>query len=625
MIMKKAVQRRAATVGSDQMVDRARFSRWRAGTLILVHVLIAGHILHWLICGRTLAPLEFNEVMHTLELGIITAGFLFMSTTMLATLIFGRFFCSWGCHVLALQDLCAWGLARLGIRPKAIRSRTLLWVPAVVAGYMFVWPQLTRLWAGRPAPLMHVRTDQAGWASFVTENFWRNLPGPGVAMLTFGVVGFLIVYVLGSRSFCAYGCPYGAVFGLLDRLAPGRIRLKRGHSCDQCGVCTAVCKSHVRVHEEIARYGMIVDSACEKDLDCIAACPNRALGYAFGAPALLKSIRTDVPVRRTYDFSWAEEGLLLMVFAACLVVLRGLYDRVPFFLSIGAGSIAAYGVVILLRLFAWPDVSCVRRRLKQGGQLTASGIVFVAGMTVFALFMAHSAVIRLNAWRGRQIVNGLHASSAADMTRIDRAIRHLRISARWGLLPVDRNDYLLAQLYRRRSRPDQAEATLRQLLARNSEHFEARMELGDLLQQAGRHAEAIAEYERAVAAAPSSPHGRYQLAGALFAAGRPQEAIAQLRESLRNHPDFAAAHYELGALLVREGESEAGIAHLRRAIALDPGHADAHYNLSVALAMNGALAEAGREIELALELNPDDAQSQAFRQHLDRIQSGRAP
>jgi hypothetical protein len=28
----------------------------------------------------------------------------------LATLIFGRFVCGWGCHILALQDFCAWML-----------------------------------------------------------------------------------------------------------------------------------------------------------------------------------------------------------------------------------------------------------------------------------------------------------------------------------------------------------------------------------------------------------------------------------------------------------------------------------------------------------------------------------
>ncbi len=85
----------------------SRYGRWRAATLAGVYVLFALHIAHWKVAGKTLAPLELSEVMYTLELGIVTAGFLFMAAAFLSAAIFGRFFCSWGCHILALEDLCA--------------------------------------------------------------------------------------------------------------------------------------------------------------------------------------------------------------------------------------------------------------------------------------------------------------------------------------------------------------------------------------------------------------------------------------------------------------------------------------------------------------------------------------
>ena len=147
------------------------YSRWRAATLALVYLLITIHILHWKIAGRTLAPLELNEVMYTLELGILTAGFVFMAFAVLATMVFGRFFCSWGCHILALEDLCAWILGKMKIRPKPVRSRVLLWVPVIAMLYMFAWPQAARLAAGQQMPALHVRADAQGWASFVTTNF----------------------------------------------------------------------------------------------------------------------------------------------------------------------------------------------------------------------------------------------------------------------------------------------------------------------------------------------------------------------------------------------------------------------------------------------------------------------
>ena len=129
----------------------SKYGKWRALTLASVYVLMGIHIAHWKLNGTTLAPLELNEVMYTLELGIVTAGFLFMAVALLATLIFGRFFCSWGCHILALQDLCGWLLEKINVRPKPVRSRVLLLVPPAALFYMFVWPQILRLHEGRPA------------------------------------------------------------------------------------------------------------------------------------------------------------------------------------------------------------------------------------------------------------------------------------------------------------------------------------------------------------------------------------------------------------------------------------------------------------------------------------------
>jgi polyferredoxin len=213
------------------------YSRWRALTLSTVYLLFGLHMAHWYLNGTSLAPLELNEVMYTLELGIVTAGFLFMGVALVSVFIFGRFFCSWGCHILALEDLSAWLLSKVGIRPKAMRSRVLLLVPPLALFYMFVWPQILRIYKGEPLPRLYVATDAQGWASFVTTDFFRNLPGIWITVLTFVISGFIIVYFLGTRSFCRYACPYGALFALADRVAPGRIVAKGG--CEKCGQCTA--------------------------------------------------------------------------------------------------------------------------------------------------------------------------------------------------------------------------------------------------------------------------------------------------------------------------------------------------------------------------------------------------
>src|SRR5262249_30905594 len=151
-------------------------------------------------------------------------------------------FCGWGCHVVALQDLSAWLLGRVGLRPRPVRSRLLLLAPWVVAFDMFFQSQLERWWRG-----IDNRPIQP---AFTTTELWERFPGPLMGVLTFLVVGFLIVWWLGAKGFCNFGCPYGAFFAVADRFAVGKIRVT--DACDACGHCTSVCTSNVRVHEEVA-------------------------------------------------------------------------------------------------------------------------------------------------------------------------------------------------------------------------------------------------------------------------------------------------------------------------------------------------------------------------------------
>src|SRR5688572_7597246 len=109
--------------------------RWRALALGGVHVLILLHITHYLLYGRTLSPMEPSEAMYTLELGYVNTGALLLGLAIMTTVVFGRFFCGWACHLVALQDLCGFILRQLQIHPKPIRSRALGILPYVLAFY----------------------------------------------------------------------------------------------------------------------------------------------------------------------------------------------------------------------------------------------------------------------------------------------------------------------------------------------------------------------------------------------------------------------------------------------------------------------------------------------------------
>lgn len=472
-----------------------RFGRWRAGTLFAVYLAIGLHVAHWKISGRTLAPLELNEVMYTLELGVVTAGFLFMAALVLGTLIFGRFFCSWACHVLALQDLCAWLLQRVGIRPRPIRVRILRAVPVIAMLYMFVWPQIKRLTAawwpsagsivGTPPEFQwRVLGDASGWASFLTTDFTRNLPGPWIAVTTFLVCGFLVVYVLGSRSFCAYACPYGAVFALADRFAPGKIIL--AGECTACGLCTAACQSRVRVHEEVLRFGKVVDSSCLKDLDCVNVCPTKGLRWGFATPSLVKRARGTVRVRRPRDLSLREEIGLGVLFFGSFCILRGLYGTVPFLLALGASATASFVGVLVARVMRRRAAHLGGRELLRLGRVTGTGRVFLAAAGLLGVFLVHSGFIRYHELQSRNCFRAVQREDPrlpqSSVLR-DRLEHHLRIRERWGLVKPPQLVQQLAAFYLHLGPAESAERYLREMIAHDPADADARSRLEWLMAQ----------------------------------------------------------------------------------------------------------------------------------------------
>ncbi len=280
-------------------IRKSTAGRWRAAALLLLNLLMVAHVIQWWIMGKTISPIEPSETMHTLQRGAINAGFIFFSLAILATMIFGRFVCGWGCHILALQDFCGWMLKKIGLTPKPFRSRLLIYVPLIAALYMFVWPTAYRLFASPdPGPLIPKFTNH-----LVTTNFWETFPSVAVAIPFLLICGFLTVYFLGQKGFCTYACPYGGFFGLADKFSPGKIRVT--DACNQCGHCTATCTSNVLVHAEVREFKMVVDPGCMKCMDCISVCPNDALYFGFGKPTIAAPKSNAIP--RNYSLTWPEE------------------------------------------------------------------------------------------------------------------------------------------------------------------------------------------------------------------------------------------------------------------------------------------------------------------------------
>src|SRR4030095_1345893 len=330
------------------------------------------------------------ESMHTLQQGAINAGFIFFTLAILATLVFGRFVCGWGCHILALQDFCAWLLKKIGLTPKPFRSRLLVYVPLAGALYMFVWPTVYKAFFSQDqTPLIPNFSNH-----LVTNNFWETFPTVSVAIPFLFICGFMTVYFLGSKGFCTYACPYGGFFSLADKFSPGKIRVT--DACNQCGHCTATCTSNVLVHAEVKQFGMVVDPGCMKCMDCISVCPNDALYFGFGKP----SIQVTKSIKKNYSLNWPEEIVAAVVFLGSFLAVRGVYGLVPFLMALGSAAVTTFLVLRTWRMIRSRDLTFYRFNLKSSGRIKRAGWAFLIFAVAWVGLTAHSGWIRYHEYQG---------------------------------------------------------------------------------------------------------------------------------------------------------------------------------------------------------------------------------
>ncbi len=174
-----------------------------------------------------------------------------------AVLLFGRrVICGWGCPCVAIRE---------------------------TVGFVFRHKTPRGPWAWR---LRHIK-----WfffALYLTAGALLLFPPNAWSAGYLGIFGMLVVLpyfasmllspLTGNRAYCRYLCPYGATFGILNRVGFYRLDFD-GQSCNDCGVCDQVCDMGIPVLGLGREKGRIDVADCMGCGRCVSECAPGSLAF----------------------------------------------------------------------------------------------------------------------------------------------------------------------------------------------------------------------------------------------------------------------------------------------------------------------------------------------------------
>ncbi|MCB4807644.1 4Fe-4S binding protein [Tamlana sp. 62-3] len=112
---------------------------------------------------------------------------------------------------------------------------------------------------------------------FVKGSALRSAYGIYIGSIFSGVIGTGFYPILGSRSWCRFGCPMAAILGFQQRLFSKFRITTNGGQCISCGNCSNSCEMGIDVRHYAQKGENIVRSSCVGCGICSAVCPRGVL------------------------------------------------------------------------------------------------------------------------------------------------------------------------------------------------------------------------------------------------------------------------------------------------------------------------------------------------------------
>lgn len=185
------------------------------------------------------------------------------------TLVLGKVFCSWICPGYLLFELT--GKLRKLLRIAEIEPGEVRFAFANKYIFLIVGLGIAAIYSALIFALIYP-------PAVISRVVHAWIFGTALAgmLILLGLIAAFEMFIP-PRWWCRTMCPGGALYGLLGRWRPVRVRL-REETCTDCEQCIPVCEAGIN---PITRSESI---ECDNCGVCIRHCPPRALSYTIGLP-----------------------------------------------------------------------------------------------------------------------------------------------------------------------------------------------------------------------------------------------------------------------------------------------------------------------------------------------------
>jgi ferredoxin-type protein NapH len=211
--------------------------------------------------------------------GSIIGGFADISSMvvlwLVATIILGRGFCSWGCFYGGWDD----GFSRLRKKPVLKKiGDSWKWMPFAVLLMVSLTAALT---------LIPTYCDWICPFKAVTEfeevTNVESAVKAGIFISLFAGLVIVLPVTTHKRTQCSFLCPLGAINSVSNKVTPFTIKINK-ELCNECMKCVEVCPLFALTPEGVKNGAVSI--FCSKCGKCVDACSRKAIQFGIkGIPA----------------------------------------------------------------------------------------------------------------------------------------------------------------------------------------------------------------------------------------------------------------------------------------------------------------------------------------------------